>query len=528
MSAIAGLKKGKTSTLRAEIETLTRSVRHRGPNEQNTWTDNTEGIALGHVLLATTPEAERESQPVSVDSGRITLTADVRIDNRHELRQSLNCDSYSTSELTDPSLLALSYLKWGTKCTNYLVGDFSFAIWDKTEKMLFCARDPMGVRPFYYAITDKSFSFSSEIKSLISLSGFDKTINKNHVYAYLSGGYGKNNETFFRNVLRLPPGHVLKVKDDLSVKVERYWHPSKNLCEFKQRKDKWYEEKFRSVFAKSVKSSLRSNKETGILLSGGLDSSAVAVLAGKFLNESCRKPHTFSKVYPSLPKKKRLLVDEREYINTVLKKYNFKSHFVDTSKINPLRYLEEMVRAWGQPFHLLGQYSIFKILDQAGTCNVRNLLDGSEGDAVVGYGYDYFLELARENNWKKFEDLARKYSEHCRDSGKIYSPSKMFWSHGFEVIVDRLRRGEIEGFYKSAVLASRSLDISLFQIIKRSMYWVWPDRWRKMIDKLRNKEKYDYKLINSEKDFKKFLKQLKQQIFSWFLFYGIWIKRIQI
>ncbi|WP_263840171.1 asparagine synthase (glutamine-hydrolyzing) [Salinibacter sp.] len=483
MSGIAGiLYPSRTDDLRSRVDAMTRSVAHRGPDHQAIWIRDEGHVALGHTLLATTPEAEYENQPLRVLSDRVSITADLRIDNRDSLIRSLRLGDEADKNLTDPYLLAQSYLRWGSNCVDYIVGDYAFAIWDGRNNRLFCARDPMGVKPFYYSKSSTSFAFASETRSLLTLPSVSNRVNRRHVFAFLSGNYGRRDETYFDGLKRLEPGHRMRVSRDLSVSTERYWKPAHSVDRLDHGDDRLYEEEFKEVLEKAVCSSLRSNSRVGVRLSGGLDSSAIASLMANRIDGSPSSIHSFSQVYPSLPEDKRRLADESQYIDAVLEKYQFTSHLSDASELSPLYRLEEIVKIWGQPFNITGQCYSFEVLEEARRHGIKALLDGSEGDAVVGYGYDLFTKLARQNDWEEFAEIASRYSKNCREGGRTYPPEQAFWDHAFDTILGYLRRGDVKKFYRSTTRASKALDIPYHLIFKRAMYWLWPDGWRKKID----------------------------------------------
>ncbi len=154
-----------------EGETLGRMVdilAHRGPDGADIWCEG--NIGLGHRMLWTTPESLMEKQPLVDRTGNLVLTADARIDNRGELISALRLNDSPVEKITDSALILAAYAEWGNQCPEKLIGDFAFAIWDKRKQVLFCARDHMGVKPFYYYYEPgKFFAFASEIKGLLCL-----------------------------------------------------------------------------------------------------------------------------------------------------------------------------------------------------------------------------------------------------------------------------------------------------------------------------------------------------------------------
>ena len=124
-------------------------------------------IGLGHRMLWTTPGSLNEKLPLSNASGDLIITADARIDNRDELIEALDLNGRLRQTITDSELILAAFERWGEGCPERLLGDFSFAIWDRQKNRLFCARDHMGVKPFYYYLSNKVIVFASEIKALL-------------------------------------------------------------------------------------------------------------------------------------------------------------------------------------------------------------------------------------------------------------------------------------------------------------------------------------------------------------------------
>lgn len=162
MSGIVGIIYADNRSVESKkLEQMTAKIAHRGLDGIHTWYG--EGIGLGHLMLWTTPESVQEKLPLLNTTRYLILTADARIDNRSELIDALNLEK----NITDSQIILAAYEKWGTCCCEYLLGDFAFAIWEHRQKRLFCARDHLGVKPFFYYHSPEFFIFASEIKSTL-------------------------------------------------------------------------------------------------------------------------------------------------------------------------------------------------------------------------------------------------------------------------------------------------------------------------------------------------------------------------
>ncbi|TCJ15477.1 lasso peptide isopeptide bond-forming cyclase [Rubrobacter taiwanensis] len=394
MSAIAGLVyfDGRPAEHRALKRMLDRVV-HRGPDGTGAWSEG--GAGLGHRMLFTTPESLNEKLPLVHRSGKLMLTADARIDNREELIVQLGLAD--RKEVSDSELILAAYEKWGERCPEKLVGDFAFAIWDRSEQKLFCARDHIGVKPFYYYYgSGRAFVFGSEIKSLLCLPEVPKRLNEVRVAENLVPVVEDKTITFYKDILRLPPGHSMTV-DRRGASTRRYWalDPYREL---RYSSDEEYAEAFREHFTEAVRCRLRSAFPAGSLLSGGLDSSSIVCVARELLAGSGERLHTFSALfdgYNYLPG-----ADESFYRRAVLAGGGTEPHEVRADLIRPLGDIDRILWHEDEPFcnTLHDAYGLYGAARQNG---VRVLLDGLDGDAVVGHGLLHLYELARDRRWIK-------------------------------------------------------------------------------------------------------------------------------
>src|SRR5689334_1018092 len=162
---------------------MSATLAHRGADRGSSWSHGS--LAIASRISRTTPESLSDIQPVlRVESG-LAVVADARIDNRDELLRTL--DIPRDGNPSDSELITEAFARWGRGCVDRLVGDFAFAVWSARDESLFCARDPMGVKPFYYAHRPSFFAFASEIKALRCVPGLDLTIDSEEVAAFFAG-----------------------------------------------------------------------------------------------------------------------------------------------------------------------------------------------------------------------------------------------------------------------------------------------------------------------------------------------------
>jgi asparagine synthase (glutamine-hydrolysing) len=276
MSGIAGIVHfdGRPAG-RALIESMTDSLAFRGPDGRHVWTGAS--VALGHTLLKTTFEAEAECQPASID-GQVWITADARIDDRENLARELGLPQSALAR-PDCELILHAYARWGQDCIDHLLGDFAFAIWDARSRKLFCARDHFGVKPFYYAHIGGTLVFSNTLNCIRLYPAVSDRLNELAIADFLVfEGNQDSATTTFADICRLPPAHVLVATTD-EVSVRRYWLlPEGERIRYRRTRD--YVEQFRCLLETATVDRLRTSR-VGIMMSGGLDSPAVAAFARK-------------------------------------------------------------------------------------------------------------------------------------------------------------------------------------------------------------------------------------------------------
>lgn len=276
LSGIAGIfHRNGAPVERALLQSFADFLSSRGPDARTIWMDGSRGMA--HALLRTTHESLSERQPASLE-GRYWIIADARLDSRAELLAELERSRRAVRANTpDSELLLHAYATWGTRCVDRLRGDFSFALWDAKSKLLFCARDHFGIKPFYYAQLGELFLFSNTLNCIRLHPVVSGELNETAIGDFLLFGLNCDNATTsFRDIQRLPPAHFLTFSPE-GLRIKRYWTPPAD-GRIRYAKPEEYVEHFQTLFESAVADRLRTDR-VGILLSGGLDSSSVAAVA---------------------------------------------------------------------------------------------------------------------------------------------------------------------------------------------------------------------------------------------------------
>lgn len=292
MCGITGITDKKIAT-REAIEKMTEAIAHRGPDDDGFFVDDSAALGMRRLSIIDLATGE---QPISSSDGRYLIFFNGEIYNYNEIKKQLTNYNFQTE--SDTETILAGYIHWGSDVVKHLRGMFAFCIYDTIEKKVFLARDFFGIKPLYYWKRDERIvAFSSEIKSFFGIPGFKAEVNDAAVFNYLSYQYNPLEETFFRNVFKLPPAHYFTV--DLKsgdYKIERYWRfefkPDEKLDESKTK------EKILETMRDSVSHHMIADVPVGSFLSGGIDSSIIATLMQKTRGE--KKIKTFTVGFETL------------------------------------------------------------------------------------------------------------------------------------------------------------------------------------------------------------------------------------
>ena len=450
MSALAGIRHldGRPGVAKA-IARMLEPVAHRGPHGSGTWRDGE--VALGHRLLLTTPESRLERLPLANRAGDVILTADARLDNREEVHAALG--GSHAPQATDAELILAAYERWGDAFCERLVGDFAVAIWDARRGVFVCARDHMGVKPFYYHASRALFAFGSEIKQLLALRDVPRRLEETRVGDYLAGVMDEEVSTFYRDVSRLPAAHRL-IAGREGVRLERYWALDP-MREVRCASDAEYAEGFRTHFAEAVRCRLRAASPVGAMLSGGLDSSSIVCTARQLLDGRSAL-HTFSAVFPDLPAS-----DERQFIDRVLAGGGVEPHFVTGEELRVFGDLAAMLHHEDEPFYTPNLFVVWALYASARRHGIGVMLDGVDGDSTVSHGTRYLTELAVAGRWEEFASEAKALSV-----GKKVRPEHYLRTQGFPSVTARARAGDVRAVAAAARQIGRHFGLSRWGVLR--------------------------------------------------------------
>lgn len=254
------------------LEKMMNRIVHRGPDSAGKYIDS--DIALGFRRLSIIDLAEGD-QPMFNEDKSLVLVFNGEIYNFKDLRAELIKAGHTFANNSDSEVLLHGYEQWGEELVGRLRGMFAFVIFDRRDKSIFAARDMFGIKPFYYTFMNGSFIFGSEIKSFLDHPDFKKELNEEALGHYLSFQYSPTEETFFKNVFKLPPAHYFTLKNG-EMRKTRYFRPD---FEEKDGVLEYYADLADKAVRESVQAHKIADVEVGSFLSSGIDSSYIAEAA---------------------------------------------------------------------------------------------------------------------------------------------------------------------------------------------------------------------------------------------------------
>jgi asparagine synthase (glutamine-hydrolysing) len=361
--------------LDAALGVLSRLVAHRGPDGRGTWSAASRRAGLTHRRLAIIDLSDAAQQPMA-GPGSTVITYNGEIYNYLELRDELSSGwPFRTNSDTESILAAYDHDETG--CLERLRGMFAFAIWDDRRGRLFCARDRFGIKPFYYAVVGDLFIFASEAKALLPFLAEIETDPK-ALAEYLTFQYTIGEETLFRGIKQLLPGHALCVENG-KVRVWRYWDVRYEIDY--EHNTRYFERRLAELLDDSVRVHLRSDVPVGAYVSGGIDSSLIAILAGKTERGIADCFHGRFTEFSGY--------DESDYAAAAVTKAGATLHIIDITAEHFRDHIADVLYHLDFPVAGPGSFPQFMV-SQLAARHLKVVLGGQGGDEIFG-GYARYL-----------------------------------------------------------------------------------------------------------------------------------------
>jgi asparagine synthase (glutamine-hydrolysing) len=362
------------------MERMRDVITHRGPDDAGIYIDG--NVGLGHRRLSIVDVAAGH-QPMTNEDETLYITYNGEIYNHADFREELEARGHVYRTHCDTETILHLYEEKGAQALQDLRGMFAFAIWDRRRRELFIARDRLGVKPLYYAHTsDGSLYFASEIKSLLAASAVVPELNFAALPDYLANHATSGEETLFRGIRRLLPGHWLLWRDG-EIHIEKYWdvHFNHKDDEGARRSDEDYVAEWTEMFRTSVRLRLMADVPLGMFLSGGIDSSAIAAVMSGMVDEPIK---TFSVAF------KEREANELQYARLVADKFKTDHHEVVVSPEDFFKALPQLVWHEDEPLAHPSSVALY-FVSRLAARHVKVVLTGEGSDESLG-GYERYYK----------------------------------------------------------------------------------------------------------------------------------------
>lgn len=372
------------------IQSMMDMIVHRGPDSSGVYSDDQ--VTLGFRRLKIIDLSEVASQPMFNEDKNCVLVFNGEIYNYQELRLDLLEKGHVFLSNTDSEVIIHAYEEYGVNVLMKLRGMFAFVIWDKKKEMMFLARDFFGIKPLYYSqnTTDKSFIFGSEIKSFLKQPSFIKELNKDALKPYLTFQYSVLDETFFKGVYKLNPGHYMLYQKG-EIEVKSYWDA--NFAEVQNTLD-YYVDNIKSTVRESVDYHRISDVNVGSFLSGGVDSSYITALL---------KPNkTFSVGFKDYED----IFNETNLAEDLSGKLNIENHKTLISADECFDILPTIQYHMDEPHSNLSSLPLY-FLAQLASKHVTVVLSGEGADEIFG-GYAWYETSPAMRKYKRIPFAIRR------------------------------------------------------------------------------------------------------------------------
>lgn len=403
MCGISGVINIQSQFNRSRLEdigkVLTHSLHHRGPDHKEIYIEEGNKFLFCHNRLSIIDLSKENHQPFRSTDGRFLLIYNGEIYNYKELRD--ECEKKGSIFRTqgDTEVLIECYRHYGKECLTYFRGMFAFVIYDFEKNQYFIARDPFGIKPFFYSYYKGAFLFASEIKALNALDKGLCEIDELTLKLFKEKGFSDRGDwTFFKNIQQLPPAHYFlgelqqnSFHSNKKLKVSKYFRPNHSSR-------KTSINKLEKFFNESVELHLRSDVKVGFCLSGGVDSSSILGTTAK-INENLRLD-AYTTHFPEDED-----CDESEYAKKVVEKCGANHYLVKPTKEKFLNSIDHILHIQDEPFQSASIFSQFRLFQKMADDGQKVVLDGQGGDEIfLGYHSRlplYFVQLFRSFRWVK-------------------------------------------------------------------------------------------------------------------------------
>jgi len=380
------------------VERMRDEMHHRGPDDQGAAIFDDGRLGLGFRRLSIIDLSPAGNQPMRGCAGKqVWIVFNGEIYNHASLRDGLEQRGHQYASRTDTETILHLYEERGPDFVNYIEGDFGIALWDAEREQLVLARDRVGVKPLYYYHQDGRFIFASEIKAILQHPAVTPDIDEESLYHYLTFLTTPAPRTLFRNIQKLPAGHMLVVKRDGSTNLKQYWDALPNSAP-EVRSVAEHQEEILRLLRDSIRKRMMSDVPFGVFLSGGVDSSANVALMSELMSQPVR---TYTVGFDDSEE-----LNELESAREVAKRFGTDHHEVIIGRQDMQEFLPDLIFHQDEPLAdpvCVPLYYVSKLARESGTIVVQV----GEGADEIFAGYDWFRKYVRINElfWQQAEKL---------------------------------------------------------------------------------------------------------------------------
>jgi asparagine synthase (glutamine-hydrolysing) len=383
------------------IERMRDEMRHRGPDDEGASLFDEGRVGLGFRRLSIIDLSPAGNQPMHGCTDRVWLVFNGEIYNHLYLREGLEKRGHKYTSLTDSETILHLYEERGVDFVNEIEGDFGIALWDAERGRLVLARDRVGVKPLYFYHRDGRFIFASEIKAILKHPAVTAEINEESLYHYLTFLTTPAPSTLFRNIQKIPAGHMLVVSRDGSIDLKQYWDalPPEKLPEsMRSRCEVEHSKEILRLLRDSIRKRMMSDVPFGVFLSGGVDSSANVALMSELMSQPVR---TYTVGFEDTEE-----LNELESARAIAKRFGTNHHEVIIGQKEMQKFLPDLVFHQDEPLGdpvCVPLYYVSKLARETGTIVVQV----GEGADEIFAGYDWFRKYVRINElfWSQAQKL---------------------------------------------------------------------------------------------------------------------------
>jgi asparagine synthase (glutamine-hydrolysing) len=377
----------------ALIRSMLDTIRHRGPDDQGVYLSPQ--LGLGHARLSII-DLSSGHQPLSNEDGTVWIVFNGEIYNYQELRNQLLAKGHIFKTQTDTEVIVHLYEEFGPQCLEKLRGMFAFALWDEKQKSLFLARDRVGIKPLYYSLSRNSIVFASEIKAILVDPSINRELAPEIIDRFLTFLYLPGKETLLRGIDKLAPGHYLLLRNG-QAEIRQYWDIQ--FCKPAERPSlKDAENELSNLLAEAVELHMIADVPVGVLLSGGVDSTAVLSCAA----ERTEKEISTFTVGFSDPG----VADERPYARIAAEAYGTQHYEMTITASDFADFLPKYVWHMEEPVCEPPAVALYYV-SQLARKYVKVLLSGEGGDEAFA-GYDNYRSLVWMERFKQVWPAANR------------------------------------------------------------------------------------------------------------------------